>query len=158
MGTIDMFQLPHSPPRNFLHLFFSPCLFCAPTLCYSPSFFPFLLCHLLLFITHCSSSSGRAGQSVSCRGPPVSYSADGHLGNMSSRQPGRAGTVGTGKAYRGETLLFIIWKYMQVQSVKEKPPVWKWFQVSAYLKSTDFMWETCAGCSFFTWTASLALS
>lgn len=52
-----------------------------------------------------SPSAGGEGQSVSCRGPPVRCVADSHLGRVSSRQPGIAGTVGTGQAYRGDAVL-----------------------------------------------------
>lgn len=58
-----------------------------------------------LFISqkHFLYPPGRAGQFVSRRGPPVSYSADHHLGCVSSRQPGAAGAVGTGQTFPGET-------------------------------------------------------
>lgn len=100
MGTINMFQLPCSPPRNFLPWFFSSryaiIFFSDP----NPSLsFP------LPSVTPSSSSrlpQGRAGQSVSRRGPPVPYSSDSHLGRVSSRQPGPAGTVGAGQAFPGE--------------------------------------------------------
>lgn len=55
-----------------------------------------------------SPPPGRTGQSVSCCRLPVPYSADSHLGRVSSRQPGTTGTVGTGQAFPGETLPILL--------------------------------------------------
>lgn len=102
MGTINMFQLPCSPPQNFLPWFFfslHPIIFFSdpdPSLSLFP---PSPLCHPLLVVP---PPPGRAGQSVSRRGPPVPYSSDSHLGRVSSRQPGPVGTVGAGQAFPGE--------------------------------------------------------
>lgn len=105
MGTINKFQLPRSPPKNFLPLFFSPYphsfSFVSQTFTVLlPSFSPLSPppCHPTSL---CSPPPGRTGQSVSCRGPPVPYPADSHLGRVSSRQLGTSGTVGTGQAYTG---------------------------------------------------------
>lgn len=102
MGTINMFQLPVHLPKTL-------CLYYSLTIPFLPFFF-FLTsilsplspppCHPT---SPCSPPPGRTGQSVSRRGPPVPYSTHGHLGCVSSRQLGAAGTVGTGQAFPGET-------------------------------------------------------
>lgn len=57
MGTINMFQLPCSPPKNFMPLLFPhyPILtffFFLTSILDFPHFFLFPLCHLLLVIPH----------------------------------------------------------------------------------------------------------
>lgn len=98
-----------------LFTFQKPCTSVILSLSHSCLFFFTLIIYFLhsLYIVSSVTSSltsmslcsppGRTGQSVSCRGPPVPYSADSHLGCVSSRQPGSAGTVGTGQAFPGET-------------------------------------------------------
>lgn len=95
--------LPSS--KVFIAIFFiSPShnlLFWLQTCTFYIAFFFSLFCHLLLLFL--LLSPGGAGQSVPRCGPPVPDPADSHLGCVSSRQPGAAGPVGTGEAFRGET-------------------------------------------------------
>lgn len=97
MGTINIILLPGSPPPNFLLFFQHPVshLF----LSFSPSFFfTFSTMHPP------TPQTGRKGQSFPHRGPHVRYCPYGHLGYVSARQPGAAGTLGSTEALPGETL------------------------------------------------------
>lgn len=101
MGTINMCKvfLVTFPKTDFFHLssFVSASfLFPFSTFLSNPS--------VTFFITHVSAllPPGRTGQPVSHPGPPVPDFAERHLGFVSSRQPGAAGTVGTEQTFSGK--------------------------------------------------------
>lgn len=68
----------------------------------------------------CSPPPGRTGQPVSHRGPPVPDFAERHLGFVSSRQPGAAGTVGTGQTFSGKIQSVTQWIYLKYPVFQKK--------------------------------------
>lgn len=102
MGTINMFQVLLTSPKNS----FSPLFLSFPSypVLYLP---PPWLSSVTPSVTFpssrlCSPPPGRTGQPVSHPGPPVPGFAERHLGSVSPRQPGTAGTLGAAKTFSGE--------------------------------------------------------